>query len=101
MIHTDERIRYPEDLADLLEKLGREIRAIIRQGLLGRSVLVHPMEAELCRYHGGYSLLHRHNLSQIAEAIRHNQDEAMPAFGRRQGTQKIHFARFQGRSSRK
>ena len=100
MIRAGERIRYSEDLACFLEELGRELRAIIRQGLLACSVLVHPVEAEFCRFHGGRSLLHRHNLSQLAEAIRYNQDEAMTTFGRRQRTQKIHGDRFQGCSSR-
>ena len=77
MIRTGERIGYFEDLACFLEEFGREQRAIIRQGLHGRSVLVHPMEAELRRNHGSSRLLHRHNLSQLAEAIRHHQYEAM------------------------
>ena len=58
MIRAGERIRYSEDLACFLEELGRELRAIIRQGLFGCSVLVHPMEEELCRHHGGRILLH-------------------------------------------
>ena len=34
MLRAGERIRYSEDLACFLEELGRELRAIIRQGLL-------------------------------------------------------------------
>ena len=100
MVRAGERIRCSEDLASFLEELGCELRAINRQGLLGYPILVHPMEAELCRYHGGRRLLHRYYLRQLAEAISHHQDEAMPTFGRRQRTQKIYGDRLQGRSSR-
>ena len=84
MVRACERVRYAEYLASLLEELGRKLGSIVGQGLLGCSILVNPMEAELRRNHGGSCLLHHHDLSQLAEAIRHHQYDAMSTLGRRQ-----------------